>query len=183
MRRPGACLAAITATVLALNGCATVRVGSHTEHGLSWAQYRTFDWGRPDPLPAGDPRLDKDPYFQDQMQGAIERQMAVRGFARAAGSGTADLLVHYHATTAERIDVDEIDRSSGYCVTPDCRPRVTRYEAGTLVVDIVDARTNRLIWRGWAQEKLDRVLGHEDRVRRAVDDSVVRMFSTLPVPK
>lgn len=183
MRRPCLCLAAITASVLTLTGCATVRVSSHTEHGLSWAQYRTFDWGPPDALPAGDPRLDQDPSFKDRMQGAIEKQMAVRGFTRASGSDTADLLVHYHATTAERIDVDEIDRSSGYCVTPDCRPRVTRYEAGTLVVDLIEARTNRLIWRGWAQSRLDRVLGREDRVRRAVDDSVARMFATLPVPK
>jgi len=183
MRRLLAHLAVMTAAVLALSGCATVRVSSHTEHGLSWARYRTFDWGRPDALPAGDARFDKDPYFQDHMQGAIEKQMAVRGFARASGSGDPDLLVHYHATIAERIDIDEIDRASGYCATADCRPRVTRYEAGTLVVDIVDARTNRLIWRGWAQDSLDGVLGNRDRVRHTVDESVSRMFSTLPSPK
>jgi hypothetical protein len=182
MERQRAYLAGITAALFALTGCATVRVSSHTEHGLSWAQYRTFDWGRPDALPVGDARLDKDPNFQDRVQGAIEKQMAVRGFARAAGSGEPDLLVHYHAATGERIDVDELDRSSGYCVTADCRPRVTRFEAGTLVVDIIDTRTNRLIWRGWAQDRLDRVLGDEDRVRHAIDDSVTRMFSTLPSP-
>lgn len=183
MKRAAWCLVGITASILATSGCATMRVSSHTEHGLSWSQYRTFDWGPADPLPAGDPRLELDPYFQDRVQGAIEKQMAARGFARSAASARPDLLVHYHATIAERIDVDEIDRDHGYCATADCRPRVTRYEAGTLVVDIVDSRTSRLIWRGWAQDSLDGVLGNRDRTRHTVDESVKRMFATLPAPR
>lgn len=180
MRRTAWYLVGIASSILAISGCATVRVSSHTERGLSWSQYRTFDWGPADPLPAGDPRLERDPYFQDRLQGAIEKQMAASGFARSAASAQPDVLVHYHATIAERIDVDEIDRDRGYCATADCRPRVTRYEAGTLVVDIVDARTRRLIWRGWAQESLDGVLGNADRVRHSVDESITQMFSTFP---
>jgi hypothetical protein len=169
----------ITASVFALTGCATMQVSSHTERGLSWAPYHTFGWGPADPLPAGDRRLDADPYFQDRVQGAIEKQMAARGFVRSDASVHPDLLVHYHATIAERTDVDQIDRASGYCVTADCRPRITRYEVGTLVVDIVDARTNKLIWRGWAQDSLDGVLGNRDRVRHTVDEGVTHMFATL----
>jgi hypothetical protein len=169
--------------VLAIGGCATMRVSSHTERGLSWSHYRTFDWGPADSLPAGDPRFEADPYFQDRVQGAIEKQMAASGFARTAPAAQPDLLVHYHATIAERIDVDEIDRDHGYCVTADCRPRVTRYEAGTLVVDIVDARTSRLIWRGWAQDSLHGVLGNHERIRHTIDESVTRMFETLPPRK
>ena len=179
MKRSAVYLAGITASVLAISGCATMRVSSHTERGLSWSQYRTFGWGPADPLPSGDPRLEADPYFQDRVQGAIEKQMAAGGFARSAPSAQPDLLVHFHATIAERIDVDEIDRDHGYCATADCRPRVTRYEAGTLVVDIVDARTSRLILRGWAQDSLDGVLGNRDRVRHTVDESITRMFSTF----
>jgi hypothetical protein len=179
MRRAAWCLTGITFSVLAFSGCATMRVSSHTERGLSWSQYRTFDWGPADALPAGDPRLEADPYFTDRVQGAIEKQMAASGFARSVASAQPDLLVHYHATIAERINVDDLDREHGYCVTEDCRPSVTRYEAGTLVVDIVDARTSRLIWRGWAQDSLDGVLGNRDRIRHTVDDSVERMFSTL----
>ena len=68
---------------------------------------------------------------------------------------------------------------AGYCGTADCRPLITRYEVGTLVVDIVDARTKRLIWRGWAQDSLDGLLGDRDRVRHTIDEGVTRMFATL----
>jgi hypothetical protein len=74
--------------------------------------------------------------------------------------------------------VDGIDSERGYCVNADCRPRVTRYEAGTLVVDIVDAKTSRLIWRGWASNSVDGVLDNSNRMRRTIDEGVTRMFST-----
>ena len=99
----------------------------------------------------------------------------------------ADLLIHYHAAINERIDVDEVDRRYGYCAGADCQPgvtpQVTRYEAGTLVVDIIDARTQRLIWRGWAQDSVEDVLGNRDRVRQTVEEGVSRMFATFPQSK
>ena len=47
-------------------------------------------------------------------------------------------------------------------------------EAGTLVVDIVDARTDRLIC--WAQDSVEGVLGNRDRLGRKIDEGVTRMF-------
>ena len=170
----------LVTTALLLAGCATLHVGSHMDRGLVWSKYKTFDWGPADALPAGDPRLDKDPFFQDRVEGAIEKAMAAHGFARSGTSDRADVLVHYHAHVTERLEADQIDRGYGYCSTGDCQPRVTRYEAGTLVVDMVDAATNVLIWRGWAQGSLDGVLGNRDRLRRRIDESVRQMFETLP---
>ena len=115
-----------------------------------------------------------------EVKGAIEKAMTTHGFARSVGTERPDVLIHYHANVMERLDVDQIDRGNGSCATTDCQPRVTRYEAGTLVVDIVDAASNVLIWRGWAQGSLDGVLGNRDRLRRRIDESVRQMFETLP---
>jgi hypothetical protein len=170
----------VIASAAMLAGCATLGVGSHTDRGLVWSKYKTFEWGPADALPAGDPRLDKDPFFQDHVEGAIEKAMATHGFARSRGAERPDVLIHYHANVTERLDVDQIDRGFGYCSTADCEPRLARYEAGTLVVDIVDAASNVLIWRGWAQGSLGGVLGNRDRLRDRIDESVRQMFATLP---
>jgi hypothetical protein len=154
-------------------------VSSHAERGLDFAQYRTYDWGPADALPTGDPRLDKNPFFQDHLQGAVERQLAAKGFARSA-SGTPDLLIHYHASISQRIDVNRLDREYGYCYDENCLVRVIEYEAGTLVLDIVDTRTNRLIWRGWAQENVEGVIDNQDRMARSIDEAVRRMLRRLP---
>lgn len=171
--------AAVAAAVM-MTGCATLRVSSHTDPGLVWSKYTTFDWGPADALPAGDPRLDKDPFFEDRVEGAIEKAMAAHGFARAAGSDRPDVLIHYHASITDRLDVDRLDRRYTPCATEECGPAVTRYEAGTLVVDIIDTASNVLIWRGWAQGSVEGVLGNRDRLRRRIDESVERMFATLP---
>jgi hypothetical protein len=173
-------VAAITVTALALTACATMRVSSHVARGLDFSQYRTFDWGPADALPTGDARLDGDPFFKDKVEGAIEKQMAGRGFARSCVSEAPDVRIHYHASIDRRIEVDKADRRYGHCDRDDCRAGLLEYEAGTLVVDIVDARTNKLIWRGWAQDSVDSVLGNRDRMRRQIDEGVTRMFQRLP---
>ena len=161
-------------------GCATMTVSSHIQRDLDFTRYRTFDWGPADALPTGDPRLDKDPFFKDHVEGAVEKQMALKGFERAATQGRADLLIHYHASIDDRINVNEIDRRYGYCYSEDCDVAVVEYEAGTLVLDIVDTRTNKVIWRGWAQDSVEGVLGNEDRTARLIDEAVRRMLERFP---
>jgi hypothetical protein len=171
-------LIVVTVCGLAVTGCATMNVSSHVQNGLDFARYRTYDWGSADTLPTGDPRLDKNPFFQDHVMGAVEKQMAARGYERA--SGAPDLLIHYHASINQRFDVYGVDREHGYCYDDDCRVRVVDYEAGTLVVDIVDTRTNKVIWRGWAQDSVEDVLDNEARMARKINEAILRMLARLP---
>ena len=166
---------AVALSAFALAGCATMSVSSHAQRGLEFGRYHTFDWGPADALPTGDPRLDKNPFFRDHLEGAVEKRLAAKGFERST-SGTADLLIHYHANITDRIDVNRVDRQYGYCYDTDCSTRVVEYEGGTLVLDFVDARTNRVIWRGWAQDSVQDVLNNQDRMARKIDEAVERML-------
>jgi hypothetical protein len=167
-------------TSLAVASCApTIVVSSHLEHGLDFSKYRSFNWGPADALPAGDARLDTDPYFNDHVQGAVEKELAARGI-ELASSRTADLQIHYHASIRERLDIDRIDRAHGYYDAQNPPPPTIRYEAGTLVLDFIDARTNRLIWRGWAQHSVEDMLHDPDRMARTINRAVTRMLKRLP---
>jgi hypothetical protein len=180
MRRLIALTLAATAAA-ALAGCATMNVSSHVERGLDVSQFHTFDWGPADALPIGDARLDKDPFFNDHLQGAVEKAMAARGFEWVT-SGEPDLRIHFHANISERMDIDRVDRDRGYCAGEGCMPPVTRYEAGTLVIDVIDASTNRLIWRGWAQNTVKGMLENQDTMAQQIDEAVTRMFERFPRP-
>jgi hypothetical protein len=159
-------------------GCATMTAGSHVERGHDFSPYRTYDWGPPDELPTGDPRLDQDPFFKDNVLGAIEKQLAARGLTLSA-SGAPDLRIHYHAVINRRLNVDRVDRDRGYC-TGNCQPDVTEYEAGTLVVDVVDTRDNRVVWRGWAQDAVGDMLEDRDAMARKITEAVTRILAQLP---
>jgi len=56
---------------------------------------------------------------------------------------------------------------------------VTTYEAGTLVLDIVDTRTNDVIWRGWARDSVEGVLDNQDKMVRQISEAVERMLARL----
>jgi uncharacterized protein DUF4136 len=172
-------LTAVATVALAATHCATLNVSSHVQRGVDFAQFHTYDWGPADALPTGDPRLDQNPFFRDQVEGAVEKQLAAKGFERSA-SGTADLLIHYHASINQRIEVDRVDRQHGYCYDEDCRAGVLEYEAGTLVLDVVDPRTQRVIWRGWAQGSVEEFLHDQDRMARRIQEGVRRMLERLP---
>ena len=73
-----------------------------------------------------------------------------------------------------------MDRRYGHCLGDDCQSDVTTYEAGTLVLDIVDSRTNRVIWRGWAQDTVEGVLDNGDEMARQINTAVTRMLARLP---
>ena len=169
----------MAAAVLAAAGCATMGAGSHVESGLDFSRLRTYEWGSPDAFPIGDPRLDKNSIFLDHLQGAVEKQLAAHGYERVV-TGRPQLLIHFHASVSKRLDVNVADARYGYCLDQGCRAGVAEYEAGTLIVDVIDARTNRLIWRGWAQDSVDGVLEDRDRMVRLVDTGVSRMFASFP---
>jgi hypothetical protein len=172
-------LAQLIVAASSVTACATMSVGSHVERGLDFSQYRTYEWTPPDALPAGDARLEEDMVFLDHVQGAVEKALASRGYRRVTFGGP-DLLVHYHAAVSRRIDVNRLDRERGQCYDAACSTRVIDYEAATLVLDIVDARTEQLVWRGWAQENLDTLLSDHHRMAREVSEAVQRMVAQLP---
>ncbi|MGE0041065.1 MAG: DUF4136 domain-containing protein [Vicinamibacterales bacterium] len=173
-------LGALVVTTAALTACASAMdVGSHVDRALDFSAYRTYDWGPADALPTGDPRLDQNALFKDRVQGAVERQLAARGIQLVTG-GAPDLLIHYHASITEKLDINRADRTYGYCAGEDCPPDTIASEAGTLVIDFMDARTDKLVWRGWATNSVKDLLGDPDEMARTIDEAVQRMLAQLP---
>jgi len=177
MARIGRYAAAAAVTTL-MTGCATMGIGSFVERGTDFARYRTYEWGPADALPTGDPRLDSNPVFQDYFQGAVDRQLAVRHLDRAL-SGTPDLLIHYHASVTQRVD-DSVDQRYGYCGPEGCPPRVAVSDVSTLVIDVVDRSTNRLIWRGWAEDNLRAILADQNQMEKRINQAVTKMMAQFP---
>src|SRR5262245_29919982 len=133
-------------------GCATtVRVDFDPDE--DFARYRTWAW-----LPRGweVPASDVDPELDALLRGAIERELAARGFSQA-GELTPDFLVTYHLRIQHQLvrgietpamqTLSSPHREGGYEVVAS-RPSVLPYELGTLVLDVAEARQRQLVWRG-----------------------------------
>lgn len=166
---------------LAMAGSCTpgIRAGADFQPDLDFGNVRGFEWDEPDTRPVGDPRLENNPLFEERLHEAIQRELERRGFQRAPSD--ARWIVHHHATVRERVEVYEADRAAGY-TTPEHGEgtQVVQYEEGTLLVDIADARTQELVWRGWAQFDIGRALRDPDVLSEQVDAAVQKMFEDFP---
>lgn len=176
LRRVGRAAALVTVIATA-TACAGLRVNSYEWPGADLAGYRTFSWDRQDRFTTGDPRLDNNDIFRAGVQRAVERELAGRRL-EPAPADTADVLIHVHAHIDQRIETRTIDRDLGPCAPGACGPYV--YEAGTLLLDLVDRRTNTVAWRGWAEGSLDAVIDDQATLEQVVDDAVVKILARLP---
>jgi hypothetical protein len=173
------------AAALMLSGCAARDINSYVEQGVNLKTYRTFDWGRTAEVGTGDPRLDNNRFFDERVRADVERELGGRGFERT--SDAPDFLVHYYATVIQDVDPAAIGRQTdpitggsyyGSCEATDCRPQV--YELGTLVIDLVDARTQALVWRGWAKGAIDGAIDNQAFMEERIDEAVARILKRLP---
>jgi len=117
-----------------------------------------------------DPRLSDEVY--PILLSEIERGLARRGYRRLI-AGRPDLLVGVVAALAGTLDDEEIRLAYGLDSTwlPDALSK-EEYEQGTLVLDVVDARTGHSLWRGavHAAAKFERPADERrERIERALE--------------
>jgi hypothetical protein len=154
-------------------GCAPLRVNSFVERGVDVSRYRTFDWGAREGFETGDPRLDNNPFFENRLRSQVESKLTARGFTKL--SGTPDVVIHYHARVNQRLDTSKVD---GPCEPGNCGPEI--YDAGTLVIDLVDRTTNRVAWRGWADGTFDGAIDNQQWMEERIDEAVTKILARLP---
>jgi hypothetical protein len=162
--------------VLVLASCAPVRVNSYVGRDADLHRYRTYAWAPADAVSTGDARLDNNTFFSDRVRQAVDARLRDRGFEKV--SGQPDLLVHYHARVQQRIEAREIHPGDTDCNPRDCGPSV--FDSGTLLIDLIEAQSNRLMWRGWAERSLEGVVDDQAWMEATIDDAVTRIMARLP---
>ena len=164
----------------AVAGCAAaVTSGAYFGPEVNLSAYDTYAWGPADALPTGDPRVDNNEFFDAQVRAAVERHLHAKGLRKVA-SDSAVLLIHYHATVDEKLDVFTVDRDYGYYSGYGLEDHVEVYEEGTLLVDMVDPESNTLVWRSWAQTNIEGLLDDQSRMEERIDEGVAKMFAQFP---
>jgi uncharacterized protein DUF4136 len=164
-----------TIAVVATLACAPMRVRSFTEPGIDFAGYHTYAWAERLDTVTGDPRLDNNPFFQTRLMADVDRELARRGFEKRT-SGTPDLYVHYHSRITQELDVRTVDRE--YAACQNCGASV--YDAGTILIDFVDGRSEKLAWRGWVETSMQGAIDNQRWMEEQIDQAVTRILERLP---
>jgi hypothetical protein len=113
----------------------------------------------------------------------VEAELQGRGMT--ADTENPDLLLVYHTGVDSKINVTDWGytyptRYGGWYGDRDVD--VYQYEEGTLIVDLIDAKTHQLVWRGTATKTLEDNPSPE-RMEQNLREVVGKMFASYPPSK
>ena len=167
-----------TVCVLALVWCAfgasarAQSVQSDFDRSFDFARLKTFDFA----VHRFDDTLAHDALNDGRIRHALESRLAAGGFRLAEGA-RPDFAVDYYVTARNRFSVQ--DNGFGPPRWLGRRDiRVDEYTEGTLTVDLIDAATNRLVWRGRASGTVE-LKGTDKKVNKAVEKLVQQLLKDL----
>jgi hypothetical protein len=125
----------------------------------------------------------------ERIQSAIDAHLAARGFQKV-GEDQADFLVTHTVALESRTQVQTTQMSVGYGrygtrggigvgYGMPLESTTYQYKVGTLIIDIIDARQKRLVWRGSGERILSEDLSPEKRTE-VINTTVNEVLSRFP---
>ena len=171
-----------------LSGCAV----TDFDRSADFTRYKTFAWGKPE-VDVENPVYDSD-LINDRIRQAVEAEFAKRGIVES--NGNPDFIVRYHTFTEEKKS-----RSGGhpyaysyrylpfgfypfafgygypyYWMSP---PHFQEFTEGTLILDILDNRSDELVWRGAVSGNVDDVAGLKKQIEKGIK-AIMKKYPVSP---
>lgn len=139
---------------------------------VEFEQFSSFSWS--------EGTAAKDPEIEKKIRVAVERELISKGYQRVREAADLTLVVHSALDVERRIDISGQPywyRYREWGRLDLAEVEVYELDIGTICVDILDAETGHLIWRGLAKEVDARKREDLDmKINRAVE----KMFRKFP---
>ncbi|MFI3246668.1 MAG: DUF4136 domain-containing protein [Ferrimonas sp.] len=149
-------------TALTVSGCANIRTNIDYNTSINFSQFNSWAWLQPAQMAAAE-AYRHDGLYDARIRAAIENELPARGLFKTT-ENNAGLLVNYLTSVQNKVDINTFYNNFGYYpyYRPDpWRPvfapdiQVQQYQEGTLIIDLIDAQTSQLVWRGTATSIID----------------------------
>ena len=143
------------------------------DHQANFNQYKTYSWQEIKPANS---------LWDDRIQSAVDAQLAAKGWTKVASGGDV-AVVAIKTTQTQRTLQTFYDgfgggwRWRGFGGLGEATTTEQDYKEGTLVVDLYDAKTKQLIWRGSAEDTLS---NKAEKNEKNLDKGVAKMFKKFP---
>ena len=171
----------------ALSGCSTMQISSDYDASTNFAGLKTYNWIPEPQKVSGDPKIDA-PFIERRIRDAVDNQLAAQGYDKRS-SDAPDFLVGYHVALEKKLAVTTMNEYYGVVVGPrwhHSTPRwygsetyVYDYDEGSLVLDIIEGGSRKLIWRGFALARVDTTASAERKTKR-INEAVKRILAQFP---
>jgi hypothetical protein len=177
-------LLSLAVLVVGLTACA-VPVRTEYVHRINYERLHSFAWLPPPPSGLRNPLLQSG-IIEERIKHDVVAILRNRGYRLTPNRARADFLVTLHLVPYRKI-VSRPGFGYGFLFGYDDffgpgnivlvnNNNVSAHRRGYIVVDIINGRTRKLIWRGW----LSRGLHRWNFTRRALYHSLERILKRFP---
>ena len=155
--------------------CSTVKVATDFDKEANFNQYKSFAFYKPGVDKAQISDLDKKRILR-----AIEENLNAKGMTK---SEKPDLLVSIFTKEKERVDVYNNNFGYGWGWNPYWygsynTSSVSRTSEGTLFIDLIDSKTNNLVWQGMGSADL--VTNNMEKKEERIREIVMKILAEYP---
>ncbi|MGZ3481275.1 MAG: DUF4136 domain-containing protein [Myxococcaceae bacterium] len=169
-------------SLLVLAACSSVKVQTEYDRAANFKGYQTYAYIAQQPGPEEAPAV-RDPRIREAVVRGVDAGLAAKGLKRTEPDQSPDLLVAVHGFATNRIDVQNYGYS--YSTTPygyypglsTPSVEVRQYRDGTLIIDLIDATTKQMVWRGTATDTFNP--GAE---AKAIANAIDKTLAEYPPP-
>ena len=169
-----------------LAGCSSMKATSSYSTNEDFSTFRTWNWlPAPPSTPVPTDSTITDPKVLARIADAIENQLVAQGYHRT--DHDPDFFVKFHAAfktnlTQTMVD-DRYDNSSYAGYTQDFQYDYTHvYHQGSLIIDVLDAQSVKIVWRGYASAEINPDDPLQKRQKR-VKEAVAKILKAFPPKK
>ncbi len=159
--------------LVALGTALAQHVQTDFDHKANFTQYKTYSWQEIKPA---------DSLWDARIKDAVDAQLAAKGWTQVESGGDV-AIVALKTTQTQRTLQTFYDgfgggwRWRGFGGMGESTTTEQDYKEGTLVVDLYDAKTKQLVWRGSAE---DTVSDKAEKNEKNLDKAVAKMFKDFP---
>ena len=151
------------------------QVKTDYDRAADFAHYKTYSWEHV---------KTKDPLFVDRIENAVNAVLAARGWTQVESGGDVSIVAIQMTSNQETLNTFYNGFGGGWGWRRfggggigEATTTTETYKVGTLFVDLFDAKTKKLLWRGTSSDILS---NNSDKNIKNLDKGVEKMFKQFP---
>jgi hypothetical protein len=157
--------------LLAATASFAQQVKTDFDRNTNFSQYKTYSWEKVQT---------QDQLWVDRIKGAVNAALAAKGWTEVPSGGNVAIVAIEMTRNQQTLDTFYNNFGGGWRWGGgfgNSTTTVDNYKVGTLVVDLFDTNSKKLIWRGSSSETLS---DKSDKNIKELDKGVQKMFAHFP---
>jgi hypothetical protein len=143
------------------------------DRSANFSKFRTYTWVRGTDL--------NDQLNHQRVMRAVDAQLSARGFSKVDAAGNPDVLVAYHASFDKNLQINAFGSGPRIGLRSGTA-RVEEIVVGTLAIDMMDAQSRNIVWRGMATKELDATASPEKKEKN-INKAAEKIFKNYPASR